>query len=56
LKRDQLSADDFQRELAALSREERASLVEYLNSIEKGPIELSGSGRYREQARQRPFA
>ena len=40
LKRDQLSSDDFQRELAALSRPERAALVEYLDVIEKGPFEV----------------
>lgn len=42
LKRNQLSADEFQSELTALTREERASLVEYLDRIEKGPLELNG--------------
>lgn len=40
LKRNQLSADDFQREMGALTRQERAALVEYLDRIEKGPMEL----------------
>ena len=40
LKRNQLSADDFQRELAALNRQQRATLVEYLDHIEKGPVEV----------------
>jgi hypothetical protein len=39
LKRNMLSADEFQRELNAMTRQERASLVEYLDRIEKCPEE-----------------
>jgi hypothetical protein len=41
-----LSADDLQRELSALSRSERSALVEYLDRIERGPLELNYSSRY----------
>jgi hypothetical protein len=40
LRRNQLSADEFERELASLTREERASLVEYLDRLGRGPIEV----------------
>jgi hypothetical protein len=45
LRKNMLSADDFQRELTTLSRGERSALVECLDRIEKGPIELKYSGR-----------
>lgn len=46
LKKNLLSADDFERELSSLSRSERSALVEYLDRIEKGPLELNYSTRY----------
>jgi hypothetical protein len=45
LRKNLLSADDFQRELTSLSRSERSALVECLDRIEKGPIELQYAGR-----------
>ena len=46
LRKNMLSADDLQRELSALSRSERSALVEYLDRIERGPLELKYSSRY----------
>jgi hypothetical protein len=46
LRKNMLSADDLQRELSALSRSERSALVEYLDRIERGPLELNYSSRY----------
>jgi hypothetical protein len=43
LRKNMLSADDFQRELSILSRSEQSALVEYLDRIEKGPLELNYS-------------
>jgi hypothetical protein len=40
LRRNMLSADEFQRELESLSRGERVALVDYLDRMEKGPVEL----------------
>jgi len=37
LRRNLLSADEFQQELMALTRAERAALVEYLDRVEKSP-------------------
>ena len=45
LRKNMLSAEDLQRELTKLSRAERSALVECLDQIEKGPIELRYSGR-----------
>ena len=39
LRRNLLSADEFQRELTALTRSERAALVEYLDRLEKGIVQ-----------------
>jgi hypothetical protein len=44
LKKNMLSSDEFNRELAALSRSERAALVEFLAAIENGPIEVRRNG------------
>ena len=46
LRKNLLSADDFEREFSSLSRSERSALVEYLDRIEKGPVELNYSNRY----------
>lgn len=40
LKRNQLSADEFQQMLALMSRAERASLVEYLDRLSKGLVDI----------------
>jgi hypothetical protein len=45
LRRNQLSADDLEVEMSALTRAERAALVEFLDQLEKGPVELTASGR-----------
>jgi hypothetical protein len=44
LKKNMLSSDEFNRELAALSRGERAALVEFLAAIENCPIEVRRNG------------
>ena len=43
LKQNMLSSDDFDRELSALSRNERSALVEFLAALEKGPVEVKSS-------------
>jgi hypothetical protein len=45
LRRNQLSADDLQTEMSALTRAERAALVEFLDEMERGPVELTRGGR-----------
>jgi hypothetical protein len=45
LRKNQLSADDLQTEMSALTRAERAALVEFLDQMEKGPVELTSAGR-----------
>ena len=43
LKQNMLSSDDFDRELSALSRYERSALVEFLATLDKGPVEVNSS-------------
>jgi hypothetical protein len=41
LRKDQLSSDEFQRELAALTKAERGVLVEFLADLARGPVEAN---------------
>jgi hypothetical protein len=46
LRKNMLSADDLHRELSSLSRNERSALVECLDRMERGPLELEYSRRF----------
>jgi hypothetical protein len=43
LRKDLLSSDEFKRELAALSKIEKAVLVEFLADLASGPVEWNAS-------------
>ena len=43
LRRNMLSADELQRELGALTRGQRIALVDCLDRMEKGPVEVFAS-------------
>jgi hypothetical protein len=43
LKGNQLSSDEFEQELIALTLQERASLVEHLHHLERGLLEINPS-------------
>jgi hypothetical protein len=45
LRRNLLSADEFETEMRALTRGDRAALVEYLARMEKGPFEYNADHR-----------